>query len=42
MCSEIMQCKDFAEKQYGVGVEPIFISQQLSLYILLLIPYIFH
>lgn len=42
MRSEITQCKDFAEKQYGVGVGPVFTSQQLSLYILLLIPCIFH
>lgn len=34
--------QDFAEKQYGVGVEPEFMSQQLRLYILLPVPYILY
>ena len=35
MYSETMQCKVFAEKQYGLRVEQVFMSQQLRLCMLL-------
>lgn len=34
----MMQCKVFAEKQCVIRAEQVFMSQQLRLYILLLVP----